>query len=147
MSRYAASDQVLVAATPQACFDALTDYERLPEWQGSLKRTVVVERRDGGAVVEYVLDARVREVTYRLSLEYDAPGRISTTYVSGDFRDLSAEWRFDESEGGVTRVQLELHLDAGWRVPGPIRSVVQDLVLSRAMRDLKSHVEAADHPR
>jgi ribosome-associated toxin RatA of RatAB toxin-antitoxin module len=141
MSAYDASQTVTVTASAQECFDALTDYERLPDWQRALKRVEVIERGDDGAVVEYVLDAKLREVSYRLQLAYDAPRALTTTYVSGDFRDLSAAWRFADNGDGTTDVLLELRIDPGRFIPGPVRSVVQDVVMGRAMSDLKRHVE------
>ncbi len=141
MSGYAASERITVAATPQACFDTLTDLERLADWQRALKRVEVIERHNGGAIVEYVLDAKLREVKYRLALKYDAPHLVAATYISGDFRDLSAEWRFKDIGDALTEVELALHLDPGLRLPGPIRSMLQDVVMTRAMRDLKTRVE------
>lgn len=140
MASHAARGQVTVAATPQACFDALTDYERLADWQGALKRVEVIERDVDGAVVEYVLDAKVREVAYRLRLDYEAPHRLVSRYVSGDFRDLSAQWRFTERDG-ATEVVLELEVDVGWFLPGPVRAIVREVVLGRALGDLKKHFE------
>lgn len=49
-----------------------------------------------------MLDAKLREVTYRLRLAYDEPHMIKSEYVSGDFRDLSAVWRFTENGNGTT---------------------------------------------
>ena len=57
-----------VDACPQACFDALTDFEHLPEWQGAVRQVRVLERdeRGRGTVSEFEVDARVRRVRYRL---------------------------------------------------------------------------------
>src|SRR3954451_9476919 len=33
-----------ISVSPQACFDALTDYERLPKWQGAVKHAQILER-------------------------------------------------------------------------------------------------------
>jgi len=140
MGFHSASARTTVRATPQACFDALTDYERLTEWQQALKRVDVIERHPGGATVEYVLDAKVREVRYRLLLSYDAPRALASRYVEGDFQDLSAQWRFRPTEDGLTEVTLDLRLDPGWRIPGPIRALVEKVVMSRAMHDLQAHL-------
>ena len=85
-----------IDATPQACFDALTDYERLPEWQGAVRAARVLERDDQGrgAVVEYEVDARIKRVRYRLRQVYDEPHRLGSEYLGGDFRDFAGEWRF-----------------------------------------------------
>ena len=85
-----------IAAPPRACFAALTDYERLPEWQRAVCAARVLERdaRGRGTVVEYEVDARVRRVRYRLRQIYDEPRRLGSEYLGGDFRDFSGEWRF-----------------------------------------------------
>ena len=134
-----------IAATPQACFDALTDYERLPEWQGAVKEARVLERgADGrGSVVEFVVDAKLKTVRYRLRQVYDEPHRLGSEYLGGDFRDFSGEWRFIALDGGRTRVELDLRIDPGRFVPGPIRGAIADAVMKRALADLQAHVEAA----
>ena len=132
---------ITVAAPPRSCFDALTDYERLTDWQGALKAVRVLERFEGGAVVEYEIDAKVRTVSYTLRLEHDPPHRIGSTFVEGDFRSLEAEWRFGETADGGTDVELELTLDPGRFVPGPIRSVVRSVVMGRTLADLARHVD------
>src|SRR5687767_16099 len=117
-----------VDATPQACFDALTDFERLPEWQGSVRRIEVLERdeRGRGSVIEFEVDARVKRVRYRLRQVYDEPHRIASEYLGGDFRDFSGEWRFIELEGDRTRVELDLRIDPGRFVPRPLRGAIAD---------------------
>lgn len=137
---YSASDTVTVAASPQACFDALTDYERLPEWQGALKRVSLLESGPDGDVVEYVLDAKLREVRYKLRLVNEPPHAIRSTYLEGDFRNLAAEWRFADNGDGTTAVTLDIQIDVSRFVPGPVRNLVREAVMNRAMSDLKAYV-------
>jgi ribosome-associated toxin RatA of RatAB toxin-antitoxin module len=131
-----------IAASAQACFAALTDYERLPEWQGAVREARVLERDEQGrgAVVEYVVDARFKTVRYRLRQIYDEPRRLASEYLGGDFRDFSGEWRF-EPAGAGTRAELDLSIDPGRLVPGPLRTAIADAVMRRALRDLKRHLE------
>jgi ribosome-associated toxin RatA of RatAB toxin-antitoxin module len=134
-----------IDAPPQACFDALTDYERLPEWQGAVKSIEVLERDEQGrgTVVAYEIDARVKTVRYRLRQVHDEPRRLASEYLGGDFRDFSGEWRFLPREGGGTRAELDLKIDPGRFVPGPVRRAISDAVMRRALSDLKAHVERA----
>jgi ribosome-associated toxin RatA of RatAB toxin-antitoxin module len=136
-------ERTTVDAPPQACFDALIDYERLPEWQGAVKAVDVLERDEAGRglVVEYAVDAKVKTVRYRLRQVYDEPHRLASEYLGGDFRDFCGEWRFDERDDGSTDVELELTIDPGRFVPGPVRNAIREFVMTRAMRDLKAYLE------
>jgi ribosome-associated toxin RatA of RatAB toxin-antitoxin module len=143
MPRYGDCRAAEIAAPPQACFDALTDFDRLPEWQGAVRAARVLERdeRGRGTVVEYVVDARVKRVRYRLRQLYDEPHRLGCQYLGGDFRDFSGEWRLIALAGGRTRVELDLRIDPGRFVPGPLRAAIADAVMRRALADLKRHLE------
>jgi ribosome-associated toxin RatA of RatAB toxin-antitoxin module len=143
MPRYRECQVAEIDATPQACFDALTDYERLPQWQGAVRSARVLER-DGqgrGTVVEYEVDARVRRVRYRLRQIYDEPHRLASEYLGGDFRDFAGEWRFQERDDGGTHVELDLRIDPGRLVPRVLRDAIADAVMRRALRDLKRRLE------
>jgi ribosome-associated toxin RatA of RatAB toxin-antitoxin module len=143
MPSYGECQSADIAAPPQACFDALTDFERLPEWQRAVREVRVLERDDEGrgAVVEYVVDARVRSVRYTLRQIYDEPHRLASEYLGGDFRDFSGEWRFRPVGRSRTHAELDLRIDPGRFVPGPVRSVIADAVMRRALGDLKAYLE------
>jgi ribosome-associated toxin RatA of RatAB toxin-antitoxin module len=132
-----------IDAGPRACFEALIDYERLPEWQGAVKRARILERdeRGRGSIVEYEVDARFKTVRYRLRQVYDEPHRVASEYLGGDFRDFAGEWRLEPREGGGTHAELDLAIDPGRFVPGPLRTAIADAVMRRALGDLKRHVE------
>jgi ribosome-associated toxin RatA of RatAB toxin-antitoxin module len=132
-----------IDAPPQACFDALTDYERLPEWQGAVRSARVLERDEQGrgAIVEYEVDARLKRVHYRLRQVYDEPHRLGSEYLGGDFRDFAGEWRLTALDGNRTRAELDLRIDPGRFVPGPVRRAIAHAVMGRALDDLKRHLE------
>src|SRR3954451_13634158 len=88
MPDYQGRREADLAASPEACFDALTDYDSMPQWQRALKRCTVVEHGDGTDVVEFEVDAKLRTIRYRLRLLYHAPHRIDSTYLDGPFRDF-----------------------------------------------------------
>jgi ribosome-associated toxin RatA of RatAB toxin-antitoxin module len=132
-----------IRATPQACFDALTDYDRLPQWQGAVRQARVLERdaQGRGTIVEYEVDARVKRVRYRLRQLYDQPVRLGSEYLGGDFRSFAGEWRFEALDDRSTRVELDLRIDPGRLVPGLVRAAISDAVMRRALTDLQRHLE------
>jgi ribosome-associated toxin RatA of RatAB toxin-antitoxin module len=132
-----------IRATPQACFDALTDYERLPRWQGAVRQARVLERdaQGRGTIVEYEVDARVKRVRYRLRQLYDEPVRLGSEYLGGDFRFFAGEWRFEALDDRSTRVELDLRIDPGRLVAGLVRAAISDAVMRRALTDLQRHLE------
>jgi ribosome-associated toxin RatA of RatAB toxin-antitoxin module len=141
---YEATARATVDASPQTCFDAMTDWENLPSWQGALRRCTVVTRdaRGRAELVDYEVDAKVRTVRYRLRQDYDEPHRLGATYVKGDFRAFAGTWYFDEVRDGRTEVRLELAIDPGRFVPGPVARLIREAVARRAVDDLKRHLES-----
>jgi ribosome-associated toxin RatA of RatAB toxin-antitoxin module len=148
MPSYGECHSIEVRATPQACFDALTNFERLPEWQGAVREVRVLERdaEGRGVVVEYDVDARFKTVRYRLRQVYDEPRVMASEYLGGDFRDFGGEWRFEALGDALTRVELDLRIDPGRLVPGMLRGAIADAVMRRALRDLKAYVERTPAP-
>lgn len=149
MASYGDCQSADIAASPEACYAALTDFEHLPAWQGAVREARVVERdaEGRGSVVEYEVDAKFRRVHYTLRQVHDPPGRLGCEYLGGDFRDFSGEWRFEPRDGGrATHVELDLRVDPGRFVPGPLRGAISDAVMRRALRDLKAHLEGQRAP-
>jgi ribosome-associated toxin RatA of RatAB toxin-antitoxin module len=149
MPAYGECHSTDIAASPAQCYAALIDFEHLSEWQGAVREARVLER-DGegrGSVVEYEIDARIKRVRYTLRQVHDEPHRLGCEYLGGDFRDFSGEWRFRARDGGAaTHVELDLRLDPGRFVPGPVRAAISDAVMRRALRDLKTHLEGQRAP-
>jgi len=144
MSAYGQCQQAEIDAPPEACYAALTDYERLPDWQGAVRSARILERDEAGRgeVVEFEVDAKVKVVRYRLRQVHEPPRRLASEYLGGDFRSFDGEWRFEALPGGRTRAELDLKLDPGRFVPGPVRTLISDAVMRRSLADLKKHVEA-----
>jgi uncharacterized membrane protein len=136
--------QALIDAPPQDCFDAITDYETFPDWQDAVQSVEVISRYDDGLgrEVGFVVDAKVKNISYRLEYSYDAPYRIEWDYLGGDVRDIDGSMTFEEQEDGRTLVTYSVALDAGVWMPGPIRKVLSDQVMKRSVDDLKRRVES-----
>jgi ribosome-associated toxin RatA of RatAB toxin-antitoxin module len=144
MPAYGECHAVEIQAPRERCYAALLDAEQLPRWQRALRSARVLERDEQGrpAVLEYEVDARIKIVRYRIRQRYFPPDRIASEYLGGDFRDFGGEWRFEALGADRTRVELDLAIDPGRLVPGPVRSLIADAVMRRALGDLKAHLEA-----
>ena len=140
-----AEQQVVIESSPQACFDALTDYEGMPSWQSTVKSCDVVSRDDEGRgrVVDWEIDAKIRSVSYRLEYSYEPPHWIGCRYLDGDVRDLDAEYIFEDRGDGSTLATFSLRVDPGTWVPGKVVDVLNDQVMKRSLADLKERVETA----
>lgn len=144
MPTYGACRSALVAAPPQAVFDALTAFEDLPRWQSAVRSVAVLDRdaQGRGRTVEYVVDAKVRTVRYRIEHVYDEPSRIDARYVEGDFAAMEGAWRLDPRGGGGTCATFDLAIDPGRAVPRAIRRLVSTVVVRGALTDLQRHLAA-----
>jgi len=143
MALHEADHETLVRAPAQEIFAVLTDYERLPEWQRSVERCVVLSVQPDGLAseVRYEADLLVRRVTYTLRHAYQRPHRILSEYVTGDFRRFDGDWTLDDAGDGRTAARLWLRIDPGVPIPGRIVRMLHERVLRAAVDDLRERVE------
>jgi uncharacterized membrane protein len=138
-----AEQSIEIEAPPEACFEAITEYETFPEWQDAVLSTAVLERYDGGLgkLVEVHVDAKFREVTYTLHYHYDRPRRIWWDFVEGEgVRGIDGEYLF-EPRDGATLATYRLGIDPGVPVPGIVARKLNEGVMRRSVDDLKRRVE------
>ncbi len=139
-----AERQGIVGGSPQACFDALVEFETYPEWQAAVKECTV-HTRDGaghGKRVEFKIDAKIRSVSYTLDYSYDEPHLLAWKYVEGDVKDVDGEFLLEDLGDGTTLATYSLRIDPGLWLPGKIVSLLTDQVMQRSVDDLKTRVEA-----
>jgi ribosome-associated toxin RatA of RatAB toxin-antitoxin module len=143
MALYEAERSIDIRASAQACFDALTEYERLPEWQANVSACEVLDRDEQGRGrdVAYEVDAKVKTVRYRLRHDYDEPGRIGSTYLGGDFKHFEGHYELRDTADGAT-ITLRLAIDPGLRLPRPMVRIVNEAVMGRALSELRDHVQS-----
>jgi ribosome-associated toxin RatA of RatAB toxin-antitoxin module len=136
--------QALIEASPQECFDAITDYETFPSWQDAVQSVEVVSRYDDGLgrEVSFVVDAKVKKISYRLEYSYEAPRLIEWEYLGGDVRDIDGSFEFEDRGDATTLATYSVALDAGVWMPGPVRKVLSAQVMKRSVEDLKRRVES-----
>mgnify|MGYP002358231880 CR=1 FL=1 len=108
-----------INATPEACFAALADVERMPEWQSGLREAAVLARTPRGLPRTVAYRAAVGPITVSFTVDhaYERPWAVTSNYVRGDLRSLEAAWRFAASGSG-TDATMQVAVD-----PGPVGSV------------------------
>ena len=140
----ARAEHVEICEAPaKACYDAMADLERYPSWQRAVKAVTVRERDDLGrpALVEFVTDAKIREVRYTLRYHYDPPRRIWWDYVEGDAKTVSGELTFTPQGDARTSIRYVLDVDAGGRlVPGALKQSLADQAVESTLRKLCERV-------
>jgi ribosome-associated toxin RatA of RatAB toxin-antitoxin module len=144
MAAKRAEHSLVIDASPQACFAAITEYETFPEWQTAVKDVEVLSRdqRGRGRDVHFELDAKVRQVTYTLRYSYEEPHLITWDYIEGDVKSVDGEFVFEDRRDGTTLATYSLAIDPGVWLPGPVKSVLTDQVMKRSVEDLKQRVES-----
>jgi uncharacterized membrane protein len=144
VGRKRAERQMVIDGSPQACFDAIVDYETFPDWQRAVKSVdVLTLDSDGrGREVAFEIDAKLKTVRYTLEYSYEEPHLVSWRYVEGEPKDVDGELVLEERGDGTTLATYSLSLDPGIWLPGKIVSMLNEQVMHGALEDLKRRVEA-----
>jgi ribosome-associated toxin RatA of RatAB toxin-antitoxin module len=134
---------LVIEAEPAVCFDEITDYETFPEWQAAVKEVDVLSRDSDsrGRDVRFVIDAKVRVVSYTLRYSYERPRLITWEYLEGDVKSVDGEYVFEERDDGTTLATYSLEIEPGVWLPGPVKKMLTEQVMKRSVEDLKRRVE------
>ena len=138
------SHSLLIEAEPAVCFDEITDYETFPEWQSAVKQVDVlsVDATGLGRDVRFVIDARVRSVSYTLRYSYQRPHQVSWDYLDGDVASVDGDFVFADQGDGTTLATYSLDIDPGVWLPGRVKRMLTEQVMKRSVEDLKRRVES-----
>jgi hypothetical protein len=139
-----AEHTVEIAAPIQTCFDAITDYETFPKWQGVVVDTEVLDwdEQGRGKRVRLVVDAKVRKVDYTLDYRYHEPERIEWDFVEGNgINDADGHYLFEDLGGERTRATYKFGLEVGIPLPGPVARRAHRSTLKSSVEDLKREAE------
>jgi uncharacterized membrane protein len=139
-----AEHTVEIAAPMQTCFDAITDYETFPSWQGAVVDTEVLDwdKKGRGKRVRLFIDAKVRKVDYTLDYRYDEPERIEWDFVEGNgIKGADGHYLFEDLGDGRTRATYKLGLEVGIPLPGPVARRAHKSTLKGSVEDLKREAE------
>jgi uncharacterized membrane protein len=145
VGRKRAERQLVIEGTPQACFEALLDYDSFPDWQRAVRSSEILSRdkRGRGERVAFEIDAKVKTVHYTLDYSYEEPHLIAWRYVDGDVKDVDGELVLEDRGDSTTLATYALRIDPGVWLPGRIADMLSERVMHGALEDLKRRVEDA----
>jgi ribosome-associated toxin RatA of RatAB toxin-antitoxin module len=140
-----ATQQITVEATPERCFEVVTDFERYPEWATDVKEATVVERDAQGRPVEVDFRAAAMGRSTRYQLRYDladAPAHLSWSLTHGDItKAIDGSYDFVPGAApGTTDVTYRLSIDLVLPLPGFVKRRAEVKILN-TIRELKARVE------
>ena len=140
-----ASQSITIAASPERCFEIVTDFASYPEWARDLKEAIVRDRDSQGrpTEVEFRASALGRSTHYTLAYDYsDAPERLSWSMVKGDImRAIDGAYWFRPAPSGGTDVQYDLAIELVVPLPGFVKRRAEVRILN-TVKELKARAEA-----
>lgn len=141
-----ATERMVVATTPERCFDVVSDIERYTEWAADIKAVTVVRRDDEGRPAEVTFRAAAfgRSSSNTLVYDYsDAPRSLAWKQTSGDLTSkFDGVYHFERSPDGGTEVTYTLEVELRVPLPGFIKRRAQSRIMHTALEDLKARVES-----
>lgn len=140
------SEVMIISATPERCFEVVSDVVAYPSWVADVKDVEVLEQDELGraVVVAFRAGAFGRSTRYVLVYDYSgAPKEISWRQKDGDLTNrLDGRYAFMACPDGTTEVHYELAVELRVPIPGFVKRRAEGHILHAAVRDLKARVEA-----
>jgi ribosome-associated toxin RatA of RatAB toxin-antitoxin module len=134
----------VIGAPIAACFDAITDFARYPDWFSGITAVQVLESDPDACkwTVRFELSMVVKTISYTLAYEGERPDRLTWRLVEGDVNTVEGSYELEPLESEVTEATCAQSVDVGFWIPGPIKRTFEKSALVDSVRELKSAVEA-----
>ncbi|HEY2300631.1 MAG TPA: SRPBCC family protein [Acidimicrobiales bacterium] len=138
------AERVLIRATPERCFEILTDFERYPEWSPDIKAVRVLEEDEHRRATKVAFRAAAfgRSTSLTLAYDYsDAPKQLAWVQVDGDLtRRYDGTYLF-ELAGEETQVTYRLTVALKAPLPGFVKRRAESRLVGGALKELKARAE------
>ena len=144
------AERMVIAGTPDNCYQVLTFFEAYPEWAADIKSVTVDDRDSEGRAVTVTFRAAAfgRSTSYTLRYDYSgAPQVLSWVQVAGDLtRRLDGSYELAPSGPGGTEITYRLLVDLKVPLPGFVKRRAEWRIMGTALRELKARVESPAVP-
>lgn len=139
-----ATQQILIDAPLERCWEVAIDFDRYPEWAEDIREVDVLSRDAEGRAerVAFRTAAMGRSVRYTLAYDYsDAPRGLAWKQLDGDLtRRLDGSYVFAPADG-ATQVTYHLVVELRLPLPGFVKRRAEHRILGTALRELKARAE------
>ena len=144
MSSDAAQEVTVEIEVPQAeCFAAILDFERYPEWSTAVTKAKILERDKAGIgrIVEFYLDAKVKQLRYVLEYAHKKPSQLTWHSVDGDIEAVEGAYKFRKLDADRTEATCRQEITLGFWLPGPLRRLAERTALAQSVNEFKAFAE------
>ena len=139
------TERMVIRASPDYCYQVLTDFERYPEWAADIKAVTIEERDSEGRPTEVTFRAAAfgRSTSYTLRYDYSgAPSRLSWEQVKGDVtRRLDGSYDIYPGDDGSADVTYHLIVDLKVPLPVFVKRRAEGRITYTALKELRARVE------
>ncbi len=138
----------IIKASPQRCFDMVSDVEKLSDWADDIKEVKILVHDDNGRPgdVSFRAAAMGRSTNYTLRYSYGSnPLRISWRLIESDLiQRMNGDYEFHPSgeDDKETEVVYDLDVDLLVRLPGFVKRRAESKIVHAAVDDLKKRLES-----
>lgn len=143
-----ASRTVEIDAPKSECYAIISDLATTPEWQESMISLDVLETDSEGraTLVDIKSDGKVKEITSRLSFEYQPEDGMTWDQKNGDLKWLKGSWKLEDLGDDRTRATYALKADTGRMlgllIKGPVQDKLKEWLTKDAAEGLKQRAES-----
>jgi uncharacterized protein YndB with AHSA1/START domain len=141
-----ATERMIMRASPERCYEVVTDFEHYVEWAADIKQVEVVEREADGrpGAVAFRAAAFGRSTSYTLAYDYTAaPHELTWVQTKGDLTSrLDGAYVFEPTGDGDTEVVYRLVVELKVPIPGFVKRRAEGRIMHTALKNLKARVES-----
>jgi coenzyme Q-binding protein COQ10 len=121
----------VMAVSPKALFDTITDFENYPKFLSEVKGAKVKSK--SGKKKKVVFDIEViKPFTYTLEFEIEEPTKVSWKLIDSNFfKTNEGKWELKPKGPKSTEVHYELEVGFGFFVPGFITKKLTEVNLPK----------------
>lgn len=137
------SISINISTSMEDFFDLIKDVPSYPEFIPEIKKVKVISEDDDGARIEHKTKIMGFSVDYTLDYKYEAPNKISWTFVKGNrMKDNVGSWTLVSKGDHEIEATYEISVTVGALVPKKIVDQLMQVQLPSLMKQFKKRSES-----